>query len=242
MINIAHRGFSAVYPENTLLSFNKALELGVDHLELDLQVTFDGHLVVMHDRTVDRTTNGSGEVSDLSLAEIRELDAGVWRGDAFAGERVPTYEDVIEKLDAPAVLVTELKFRGNDDIRKVIDTIESHGVADRVVISSFDLDKLPELRRQAPDLPTTALLQTDDTTIEQKIELTKRLGCDTIGPRCSDTTKELVDAAHEAGLIVRAWGLGRDEGPELRRMIALGVDGMTTDRPDVLQKILSESP
>ena len=138
MINIAHRGFSAVYPENTLLSFNKALELGVNHLELDLQVTFDGHLVVMHDRTVDRTTNGSGEVADLTLAEIRELDAGTWRGAEYEGERIPTYEEVIDNLPT-AVLVTELKFAGNDDIRKVIDLIEASGVSDRVFISSFDL-------------------------------------------------------------------------------------------------------
>ena len=76
MMNIAHRGFSSRYPENTLLSFHKALELGVTNVELDLQLTFDGHLIVMHDLTVDRTTNGSGTVSDLTLNEIRELDAG----------------------------------------------------------------------------------------------------------------------------------------------------------------------
>ena len=239
-MNIAHRGFSAAYPENTLLSFDKALELGVTMLELDLQLTHDGQLVVLHDRTVDRTTNGSGEASDLTLGEIKELDAGIWRGEAFAGHRIPTYREVIEDLQYPATLVTELKFAGNDGIRKVIDQIAESDVADRVVISSFDLDKLPEVRRQAPELPTTALLKTDESTVAERIELVRSLGCDTIGPRCSDTTRELVDAAHEAGLLVRAWGLGRDQGDEMRRMIQLGVDGMTTDCPDILQRILDK--
>ena len=237
-MNIAHRGFSAVYPENTLLSFNKALELGVTHLELDLQLTHDGQLVVLHDRTVDRTTNGSGEASDLTLGEIKELDAGIWRGEEFAGNRVPTYKEVIQDLDAPATLVTELKFAGNDGIRKVIEEIDACGAADRVVISSFDLDKLPIVRQLAPNLHTTALLKTDASTVQEKVRTVLDLGVDTIGPRCSDTTRELVEVAHEAGLQVRAWGLGRDQGEEMTRLIELGVDGMTTDCPDILQKIL----
>ena len=240
MLNIAHRGFSAEYPENTLLAFEKALELGVDHLELDLQVTFDGHLVVLHDRSVDRTTNGSGEASDLTLAEIKELDAGIWRGTEFDGLRIPTFREVLEGLSRPAMLVTELKFNDNNDIRKVVDLIEECEATERIVISSFDLEKLPEVKRLAPSIPTTALLKTDDSTVDERVTRTLDLGCDTIGPRCSDTTLELVEAAHSAGLRVRAWGLGKDDGPELRRMIELGVDGMTTDRPDVLQAILSE--
>jgi glycerophosphoryl diester phosphodiesterase len=239
MMNIAHRGFSAAYPENTLLSFNKALALGVTHLELDLQLTHDGQLIVLHDRSVDRTTNGSGEASDLTLAEIRELDAGIWRGEDFAGHRIPTYREVIEELDKPATLVTELKFRGNEGIRQVIDEIDARDARDRVVISSFDLDKLPVVRELAPDLPTTALLKTDNSTVSERVDQVMGLGADTIGPRCTDTTQELVDAAHKAGLLVRAWGLGRDQGDEMRRLIKLGVDGMTTDCPDILQKILA---
>ena len=239
MMNIAHRGFSAAYPENTLLSFNKALALGVTHLELDLQLTHDGQLIVLHDRSVDRTTNGSGEASDLTLAEIRELDAGIWRGEDFAGHRIPTYREVIEELDKPATLVTELKFRGNEGIRQVIDEIDARDARDRVVISSFDLDKLPVVRELAPDLPTTALLKTDNSTVSERVDQVMGLGADTIGPRCTDTTQELADAAHKAGLLVRAWGLGRDQGDEMRRLIKLGVDGMTTDCPDILQKILA---
>ena len=141
-MNIAHRGFSAAYPENTLLSFRKALALGVTQLELDLQLSFDGHLIVMHDGSVDRTTNGSGNVSDLNHSEIKELDAGSWVGPEFEGLKVPTYQEVLTELDGEPTLVTELKFAGNDGIRPVLEMVENEGATNQVVISSFDLDKL----------------------------------------------------------------------------------------------------
>lgn len=240
MQNIAHRGWSAVYPENTILSFEKALELGVTHLELDLQITFDGHLVVMHDRSVDRTTDGSGEVSDLTLAEIKELDAGVHKDAVFAGNRVPTYQEVLEGLSTPATLVTELKFSGNEGIRKTIDQIRSSDATHRVIISSFELDKLPIVKDLAPELPTTALVPIAGRSVQHCIDLAREFRIDTFGPRASDVTPELVEGLHDAGLRVRAWGLGQDQGEELRRMVACGVDGMTTDCPDILQRILQE--
>ena len=237
-MNIAHRGFSAAYPENTLLSFRKALALGVTQLELDLQLSFDGHLIVMHDGSVDRTTNGSGNVSDLNLSEIKELDTGSWVGPEFEGLKVPTYQEVLTELDGEPTLVTELKFAGNDGIRPVLEMVENEGATNQVVISSFDLDKLTVVRQLAPDMPTTALLKTDDASARERVDRVLALGADTIGPRCSDTTQELVDVAHEAGLRVRAWGLGRDQGEEMTRLLDLGVDGMTTDCPDILQTIL----
>ncbi len=238
MMNIAHRGFSSQYPENTLLSLQKAIDLGVGLLELDLQLTLDGHLIVLHDKTVDRTTDGSGQAVDLTLDEIKKLDAGGWLAPDFAGQRIPTFMEVMEELDPSIILVTELKFTGNDGIQGVIDRIDERDASDRVVISSFDLAKLPIVKALAPGLPTTALLKTDETTTQEKIDLARELKVDTLGPRCTDVTKELVDAVHAADLLVRAWGLGRDQGEEMTRLIELGVDGMTTDCPDILQRIL----
>ena len=108
-MNIAHRGFSSQYPENTLLAFQKALNLGVPHMEFDLQITADNHLVIMHDRTVDRTTNGSGNVSDITLAQIKELDAGSHLSTEFAGEKVPTFEETLNLLGGRAKMAIELK-------------------------------------------------------------------------------------------------------------------------------------
>ena len=238
MMNIAHRGFSSQFPENTLLSFQRALDLGVNRLELDLQLTRDDHLIVMHDRTVDRTTDGSGQTVDLTLRDLKELDAGSWLAPEFAGQRVPTFLEVIESLASSTIFVVELKFVGNDGIQGVIDLIDRTDLSDRVVISSFDLEKLPTVKTLAPDLPTTALLKPDGTSPQEKIDLAGKLGIDTLGPRCTEVTRELIEAAHAAGLLVRAWGLARDQGEEMTRLIDLGIDGMTTDCPDILQQIL----
>ncbi len=239
MMNIAHRGFSSRYPENTLLSFRKALELDVIRQELDLQITKDGHLVVLHDRRVDRTTDGEGATIDLTLQEIQQLDAGSWLSPEFAGNRVPTLTEVLQQLDVQAILVVELKFEGNEPIPDVIATIRSNNAADRVVISSFDHAKLPVVHKIAPELPTTALFQPDERSPEEWIALAKELGIDTLGPRCGAIDEVYVRAAHDAGYLVRAWGLGRDQGEEMTRLIDLGVDGMTTDCPDILQDILN---
>jgi glycerophosphoryl diester phosphodiesterase len=238
ILNIAHRGFSAEYPENTLLSFEKALELGVTWLELDLQVTSDEHLVVMHDGRVDRTTDGSGLVSEKTLEEVLLLDAGIWRGDAFKETRVPTFDQVLEAFGSRAMIVVELKFESQEAIPAVLDAIASTGQRDRIVISSFDLPKLPIVKALAPDAAITALLKANGRSPEELIETTLGLGADTIAPRCNEIDVTLVDHAHQAGLLVRAWGLGRDQGQEMTRLIDLGVDGMTTDCPDILQRIL----
>ena len=237
-MNIAHRGFSGRYPENTLLSFQKALDLGMTWVEFDLQVTRDGHLVVVHDRTVDRTTNGTGAVSDLTLAEVRALDAGARFCAEFAGERAPTFEETIDLLAPHARMVIELKFEGNGPIARVVQILQGRGAMARAVISSFDLAKLPEVRSLAPALPTTALVRLGDKGVAQLIAEVRGSGADTLGILCTDTTAELVTHARAAGLAVRAWGLKQDRGPEMERLIDLGIDGMTTDHPDVLQAVL----
>lgn len=237
-MNIAHRGFSAQYPENTLLAFQKALDLGVTWIEFDLQVTQDGHLVVMHDHTLDRTTDGAGAVSDLPLDRILTLDAGAKYSPEFAGEHVPTFEATLDLLSGVSRLVVELKFEGMRHIRPVVETLRRHDLLDRVSISSFDLSQLPRVKSYCPQLSTTALINPAGRPGHNWVREALSLGVDTFGPRCSETTREWVDGAHAAGLAVRCWGLGRDRSSEMERLIELGVDGMTTDCPDILQDIL----
>lgn len=111
--NVAHRGASGNYPENTLLAFQKALEIGVDEIELDLYFTKDEHLIVMHDSTVDRTTDGTGKIADLTLAEIKTLDVGSWFGEHFRGERVPTWDEALDLLQGKVHLNVHLKEGGD---------------------------------------------------------------------------------------------------------------------------------
>ena len=143
----AHRGNSKYYPENTLIAFRSALTLPVDQLEIDLHMSKDGHIVMMHDHAVDRTTNGTGLVRDLTLAQLKELDAGSWKGEQFAGERIPTFIEFLEMLrDYPEMTVNvELKdYPTPEDPEwarvsadKSIALIEQYGLADRIWINCW---------------------------------------------------------------------------------------------------------
>lgn len=239
-MNIAHRGFSSQFPENTILAFQKALDIGITWMEFDLQVTSDNHLVVMHDKTVDRTTNGTGLVSDLTLEQVKNLDAGSHLDSQFSGEQVPTFEEVVTLLLGKSKMAVELKFVGLDPIGHVLDILQKYNAIDQVSISSFDLVKLPEVKRLCPSCSTTALLKPEVDLSRDWVAEAQKYGVDVFGPRHTDTTKEMVLQAHNEGLLVRCWGLGKDQGPALERMIDVGVDGMTTDCPDVLQAILKQ--
>ena len=120
----AHRGSKGTHPENTLASFKEAVRVGSDGIELDVHLTKDGHLVVIHDETVDRTTNGTGEIRSLTLAEIKELDAGSWFHNKYAGEKIPTLEEVL-------LLLTELGFNGQLNIELKTDVIQYKGLVEK---------------------------------------------------------------------------------------------------------------
>ena len=144
----AHRGWSTVYPENTALAFKKAIEIGVDQIETDVRITLDGELVCIHDATVDRTTNGKGKVCEKTLAELKTLDAGSWKGAEFAGEKIPTFIEFMELVkDHPTMtLDIELKeypVNGNEAIAyevcdRVLKIVDDYGFTDRVVINTFN--------------------------------------------------------------------------------------------------------
>ncbi len=143
----AHRGWCAKYPENTMLAFCAAVELGVDQLELDIRMTKDGELVLMHDAAVDRTTNGTGKICEMTLAEVRALDAGVRKGEEFAGTRVPTFRELLECLKGHPTMTLDVELKekpaDGNDLRafeacdKAIAMIEEYGFADRVILNAF---------------------------------------------------------------------------------------------------------
>src|SRR5439155_1600574 len=147
---IAHRGASGTCPENTLVAFARAAALGAHMIELDVQLTRDGAVVVMHDWTLERTTDGSGAVCDRTLAEIRGLDAGAWFGSAFRGTRVPTLAEVLAAVGLPVNV--ELKPVGDDGLEaRALAVVESAGAPARVVLSSFDAGAVERLRAFAAE-------------------------------------------------------------------------------------------
>lgn len=231
-LRIGHRGASAERPENTLASFARALELGVDMIECDLQRTADGSVVVFHDWTLERTSNGSGVVCELPLAAIRAVDAGSWRDARFAGERVPTLEETLDLVLPAARLNLELKCRGPRDEARALATASVAAVAarsafDRVVFSSFDGVCLEELRAVSAEARIGVLW--DSPPFAEAFARAERVGAVALHPRASTVTAELVREAHARGLSVYVWTVNPVE--EIVRLVRLGVDGVISDDP-----------
>ena len=230
---IAHRGASSYAPENTFAAFDLAIEMGARHLELDVHFSSDGHLVVIHDDTVDRTTDGSGPVTGRSLAALTALDAGAWFDPRFKGERIPTLGAVLERY-WEAHLHVELKGHSAGLAQRAVDMIRSRGIATNVTITSFQKAKLEETRAYAPELPTGWLVgEVSDAVVAQA----RAMGLTQLCPRASAVTPELVSRLHAEGLVVRAWGVATED--LMRQVVTAGADGMTVNFPDKLLAYLA---
>ena len=226
---IAHRGASSYAPENTLAAFDLAIQMGVSHIELDVHSTSDGHVVVIHDETVNRTTNGSGPVTSHALAALQALDAGSWFGGRFAGQRIPTFEEVLERYQGRAHLHTEIKGRSADLSQLTVDLVRKRGMAGQVTITSFQRTRLEEARDHAPELPRGWLVtEVSDATIAQA----RALGLSQLCPIARAVTPELVHRLHVEGFVVRAWGVATED--QMRQVVQAGADGMTVNFPDRL--------
>ena len=247
-LNIAHRGASEYAPENTFAAFDRALDMGVHHVELDVHFSRDGHIVVIHDDTLDRTTDGSGPVADLTLAELRELDAGSWFGAAYAGERIRSLAELFERYKGRLHFHIEIKARPVLDTgaraeglaSRVADLVRAYGLTDDVTITSFWRPWLDEVREYASELATGWLVPLgpvawDDSIIEQAAAL----GLDQVCPRADITTPELVRTLHERGFVVRCHGVYSEE--LMRHAVDCGADGMTINFPDKLTAYLDQS-
>ncbi|MEA3408315.1 MAG: glycerophosphodiester phosphodiesterase family protein [Chloroflexota bacterium] len=222
--SVGHRGAAGIEPENTIRAFRRALEIGVDRAECDVHLTKDLRLVVIHDETVDRTTDGTGAIRDLMFEEIRSLDAG-------EGERVPTLAEVLEVMKNKAILLIELKGEGVEE--QAVQTVKDMAMEDQVVFTSFHLDRIRRVKRLAPSLEVGAIFAEPPGDVCQRA---LDAGAASIGIYHGNLRQELVEEAHCCGLEVRAWN--PDTVPEMRAMIDLGVDGVGSNRPDLLVPLI----
>ena len=158
MLVVGHRGASDRAPENTLASFEAAIAIGVDAIELDVHLSRDGHLVIIHDQNLARTTNGRGLVHEHSLAELKALDAGSWFGPSFAGERIPTFEETLVRIGPRVPLQVEIKGATDGVTEATIAALRAHGLLDTSMITSFHLGLLPLVRALAPSVQIGALV------------------------------------------------------------------------------------
>jgi glycerophosphoryl diester phosphodiesterase len=228
---IAHRGASGHAPENTLAAFKKAVALGATFIETDLQLSRDARFVAFHDVILNRTTNGQGSVHDMTLAELRRLDAGSWFGSEYAGERIPTLEEILafsKKNDV--VFYLELKPGGSwGGEHALIGALRESGEIPRAVVISFDASIVLSLRKIEPTLMTGLLY---DGQIENPLEKAVEVGARQLLVRGDLVTPALLAGAKKKDLQVVCWTVNHPA--HMRLLIAAGIDGIMSDYPDRL--------
>jgi glycerophosphoryl diester phosphodiesterase len=224
---IAHRGASGTRPENTLVAFRRAEELGAQMVELDVQLSRDGEVIVLHDWTLDRTSDGRGRVGKRTIEELRRLDAGTWFDRAYAGERIPTLGEVLAAIRLPVNV--ELKSRGDDGLEaRALAVVEEAGALERVVFSSFDPESLVRLR--ARSARADVALRWSGRRHTQAIHLAGRVGATALHIRKDAAASAEVRKAVGDGLLVRAWTVN-DPG-ESALLGNAGVSAIFTDFPE----------
>jgi glycerophosphoryl diester phosphodiesterase len=242
-LNIAHRGVRRHAPENTLPAFQLAVDLGVDGVELDVGLTSDSVPVVIHDRAVDRLTDGSGLVANLTLAQLKELDAGVRFGQQYAGTRIPTLSEVLEAFGGKVLLNVELKPCAPDAqlAEPVAGMVLSFGLAGSVLISSFSPLLLDRVRAAAPEIPLGYLFSPSPVgRLANRPSRLMAMPCDALHPHCRSVNRRFVRRAHRNGYRVNVWAV--DDLRDIRRMVALGVDMIIGDSPQLVKEVLAGEP
>jgi glycerophosphoryl diester phosphodiesterase len=233
-----HRGDRSIAPENTIPALQGALDSSLDFVETDLQLTADGVPVLIHDETVDRTTDGSGAVVDLTFSQLRTLDAGSWYSPAFAGVRVPSFDEflaIFQSSEKQALL--ELKgFWTEDEVRLVVGKLAASGATHRVTFASFDFTTLMNLRSAAPEIPRVIiqrLLPADPVALAEHFHAIAIL----TSPGSVEADHDAVADMHAAGLGLLLYTLNSKQ--RWSEALELGVDGIITDRPSNLDEWLA---
>jgi glycerophosphoryl diester phosphodiesterase len=242
---IAHRGASGegLAPANTLAAFRKAIEIGTDAVEMDVHLSRDGHVVVCHDETLDRTTDRRGAIKNLTLSEIKQADAGSRFDPAFAGERILTLKETLDLIRGEAFALIEIK--PEDITREVVRTVEEQDAVDRVVLQSFHKEVVREIGLLNPDIRKALLigfraLELRRIRAVQLVQRTTEVGADILAISYNAATPELVRELHRRDLALYVWTV--DEPEELKRMIRIGVDGIISNYPDRLKAITDRLP
>jgi glycerophosphoryl diester phosphodiesterase len=234
--NIAHRGASAYEPENTLRAFERAIQMGATMLELDIHLSKDGHPMVIHDVEVSRTTNHKGQVSDMTLMQIKKLDAG-------KGEKIPTLTEVVDLARDRVKLYIELK--GQRTPVPIVDALNSMAFVDQVIVSSFYPWLIQKVKFLNPKIRTSMLIRSEDQEADF-VEWTLAVAADYVHPCWENETptphklltKEWLFNVRSAGLGIISWH--DDRLFELQELVKLGLDGICTNKPDVLTAILEK--
>ena len=237
IVKIAHRGFSAIAPENTMVAFQKALELNVDCVELDVHGTIDKKVVAIHDQTLNRTTNQTGFVNQQALNRIRQADAGSWFDDKFTGEKVPTLTESLDLICPSAAAVVEVKDAAITD--QVVKDIHRTNTTERVVVITFDPMVLKQVRQLDPTLSTGFLLGSNDKENLNDVELARQLiqqvlvmGVPLLNLSEKLITRLLAQEIKKRGVTLWTWTV--DNLERMTEVVDSGVQGITSNQPQRL--------
>jgi len=235
---LAHRGASAYAPENTLAAFNLVFEMGADGIELDVTLTKDGVPVVIHDDTVDRTTNGHGAVKAMTLEEIKQLDAS-YKFEKYRGEKIPTLAEVLRAVGKRGIVNIELKsttLKTDGVEAATLAVIQDTGTLDNVIISSFNPFALQRMFALEPRLPRGLLYAPDLPLYLRRAWLRPLARATAMHPHCSMIDAKFVAWAKGKGLKINTWTT--DDPAEMKRLCDLGVDAIITNKPDILRQVV----
>ena len=233
---IAHRGASGRFPENTRLAFVKAIEAGADMIELDCQLSRDGHVVVFHDERLNRISGSKETVRSRTLEQLKKLDVGRWRGKAFAGERILTLEEALESIAGNADLCLEMKSYSDSTPGielKVLFIVSHYGYLDRTIFSSFDYRSLARLRELAPG--GNIGLITGSPLKPNWLEAARGVAARSVHMQKELVTREFLNLAWEEGLDVYVWTV--NEVREMEALAEMGVQGLISDFPEKFSKL-----
>ena len=239
---IAHRGFKARAPENTLVAFQAALDAGAKMIELDVTLTRDRQVVVIHDETLERTTNGMGEVRHHTLRQIKNLDAGSWFSAEFKGEPIPTLDEVLSLCRTRARVNVEIKPEAIDRVmmadsieNQVLSKLAGHGMTDRVIVSSFEKKVIERIASMGRRKPLLALLSEDPLDLGL-LDFMVRHNVFSYNPDHRTLTPQDVEAVHDQGLKVLTYTVNTKE--DAKRCFNMGVDGIFTDDPVLMEEVV----
>jgi len=238
-IVIAHRGDNTHAPENTLAAFKLAADKGADAIEFDAKLTRDGHVIIIHDQTVDRTTNGHGEVRRMSFGALRDLDAGTLFPGRFPGEKIPTLEEIFETVGKRLYINVELtNYATPFDalVPEVVKIVKAFGLEKRVLFSSFFAHNLVKARKLLPEVPCGLLTWSNWMGKWGRTTGYRRDTYAALHPNIVNVDAGLVSRVHAAGKRLNVWTVNGEEN--LKRMIGCGVDGIFTDDPALALELL----
>jgi len=239
MLIYAHRGNSSVYPENTMSAFRSAVDLGVHGIETDVHMTKDGILVITHDEEISRVSDGKGMVKDLTYKELLQQDFGLWKGEAFKGEKIPLLSELLDLLEGTQIILNiEIKmgfllYPGIEE--KLLKILTERGFLSRVIFSSFNHYSLAKLKELNPEAKVAPLYQSG---LYKPYDYALTFGADYIHPYYMALDKTIVEESHRKNIKVNLWTV--NDSSQVAYCKDLGVDGLITDYPKELLSKLKE--